>query len=61
VPLNQMTEAEQALREADIPADVCGRFDTAEKLGDEDRKTIIEITRKSLARFQPKPEPKKKP
>jgi F-type H+-transporting ATPase subunit alpha len=61
VPLNQMTEAEQALREADIPADVCGRFDTAEKLGDADRKTIIEITRKSLARFQPKPEPKKKP
>jgi F-type H+/Na+-transporting ATPase subunit alpha len=61
VPLNQMTEAEHALREADIPADVCGRFDTAEKLGDEDRKTIIEITRKSLARFQPKPEPKKKP
>jgi F-type H+/Na+-transporting ATPase subunit alpha len=61
VPLNQMTEAEHALREADIPADVCGRFDTAEKLGDADRKTIIEITRKSLARFQPKPEPKKKP
>ena len=61
VPLDRMTEAKQCLCEADIPADVRGRFDTAEKLCDEDRKTIIEIARKSLARFQPEPEPKKKP
>ncbi|MGA8088564.1 MAG: hypothetical protein WCA10_14745, partial [Terracidiphilus sp.] len=33
-------------------------LDTAEKLSDEDRETIIEIARKSLARFQPKPESK---
>jgi len=30
-------------------------------LSDGDRRTIIEIARKSLARFQPKLEPKKKP
>ena len=60
VPLDQMTVAEQALREAaaDIPAEVRERLDTAEKLSDEDRETIIEIARKSLARFQPKPEAK---
>jgi F-type H+-transporting ATPase subunit alpha len=63
VPLDQMTDAEHALREAaaDIPTEVSERLDTAEKLSDEDRKTIIEIARKSLARFQPKPEPKPKP
>jgi F-type H+-transporting ATPase subunit alpha len=63
VLLDQMTDAEHALREAaaDIPTEVSERLDTAEKLSDEDRKTIIEIARKSLARFQPKPEPKPKP
>ena len=63
VPLDQMTEAEHALRKAtaDIPADVRGRLDTADKLSDEDRKTIVEIARKSLASFQPKPEPETKP
>jgi F-type H+-transporting ATPase subunit alpha len=60
VPLDQMTVAEQALREAaaDIPAEVRERLDTADKLSDEDRETIIEIARKSLARFEPKPESK---
>jgi F-type H+-transporting ATPase subunit alpha len=60
VPLDQMTVAEQALREAaaDIPAEVRERLDTADKLSDEDRETIIDIARKSLARFQPKPESK---
>ena len=63
VPLDKMVEAEQALREAaaDIPADVCARLDTADKLSDEDRETIIQIGGKSLARFQPKPEPESKP
>jgi F-type H+-transporting ATPase subunit alpha len=63
VPLEQMTDAEHALRKAaaDIPAEVRKRLDTADKLSDEDRKTIIEIARKSLAPFQPKPEPKAKP
>ena len=60
VPLDQMTDAEHALREAaaDIPAEVRERLDTAEKLSDEDRETIVEIARKALARFQPKPEAK---
>ena len=59
VPLDRMTDAEHALREAaaDIPAEVRERLDTAEKLSDEDRETIIQIARQSLARFQPKPEP----
>ena len=62
VPLDQMTDAEHALREAtaDIPSEVRKRLDTAEKLSDEDRKTITEIARKSLARFQPKPKPAEK-
>jgi F-type H+-transporting ATPase subunit alpha len=54
VPLDQMTDAEHALREAaaNIPAKVCERLDTAEKLSDEDRETIIQIARKSLEEFQ---------
>ena len=60
VPLDQMTDAEHSVQEAaaKIPADVCARFETAVKLNDEDRKTIIEIARQALAGFQPKPEPK---
>jgi F-type H+-transporting ATPase subunit alpha len=63
VPLDQMTEAEHAVREAaaDIPAEVRERLDTAEKLSDEDRETIIQIARKSLVRLQPRPEPESKP
>jgi F-type H+-transporting ATPase subunit alpha len=62
VPLGRMTDAGQALHEAaaSIPAKVCERLDTAEKLSDEDRETIVQIARKSLARFEPKPEPKRK-
>jgi len=58
VPLDGMTDAEQSVRKAasEIPAEVCARLDTAEKLSDEDRETILEIARKALARFQPKPE-----
>jgi F-type H+-transporting ATPase subunit alpha len=60
VPLDQMTIAEQALRKeaADIPLEVRERLDTAKKLSVEDRKAIIEIARKSLARFEPKAEAK---
>ena len=63
VPLDQMTDAEHAVREAaaNIPAEVRARFETADKLSDEDRKTIIEIARKALARFQPKPKPESSP
>jgi F-type H+-transporting ATPase subunit alpha len=60
VPLDRMTDAEGALRKAaaEIPAEMRERLDTADQLSDEDRKTIIEIARKSLAPFQPKPESK---
>ena len=62
VPLDRMAEAEGALGEAagDIPAVVRERLDAAEELSDEDRETIVQIARKSLARFQPKPEPVEK-
>jgi len=58
VPLDQLTDAEHALREAaaKIPAGVRERLDTADKLSDEDRKMIIEIARKALEEFQPKSE-----
>jgi F-type H+-transporting ATPase subunit alpha len=63
VPLDQMTAAERFLREAaaNIPAEVCARFETADKLSDEDRTTIIDIARQSLARFRTKPESKPEP
>jgi F-type H+-transporting ATPase subunit alpha len=63
VPLEQMTDAEHALRKAaaEIPADLCERLDAADNLSDDDRKTIIQIARTSLARFQPKTEPEAKP
>jgi hypothetical protein len=32
-------------------------LDLAEKLSGEDRETIIQLARTSLARFQPKPKP----
>jgi F-type H+-transporting ATPase subunit alpha len=58
VPIDQMTEAEHALYQAaaNIPAEVRARFETADKLSDEDRRTIIEIARQALASFRPKPE-----
>jgi F-type H+-transporting ATPase subunit alpha len=59
VPLVHMTDAEHAVRDAaaKIPAEVRARFETADKLSDEDRKTMIEIARQTLAPFLPKPEP----
>ena len=57
VPLEKMSDAGHAVHEAaaKIPAEVCARLETAAKLSDEDRKAIIEIARRSLAPFQPKP------
>ncbi|HBN75655.1 MAG TPA: F0F1 ATP synthase subunit alpha [Planctomycetaceae bacterium] len=59
VPLNQMTAAEQTVQDSaeNIPEDICKRFETAQKLNDEDRKTIIEIARQSLAGFKSNPDP----
>lgn len=62
VPLEQMTDAEHAVHgaAANIPAEVCARFETADKLSDEDRKTIVDIARRALAGFQPKAEAKER-
>jgi len=56
VPLEQMMEAEQAVRVAalDVAAEVIARFDSADKLSDEDRTAMIQIARAALASFQPK-------
>jgi F-type H+-transporting ATPase subunit alpha len=58
VPLDQMTDAEHAVREAaaGIPAKVRERLDAAEELSDDDRETIIQIARKSLEEFSPEPD-----
>jgi len=58
VPLERMPDAEHALREAlaELPAEVSARFETAEKLSDQDRKTVIQIATKSLEPFQAKPD-----
>ena len=60
VPLDQMTDAGHAVREAatTIPAEVSARFETAAKLTDEDKNVVVQIARKALAPFLPKPEPK---
>jgi F-type H+/Na+-transporting ATPase subunit alpha len=63
VPVDQMTNAEHIVQDAaaNIPAEVCARFETAAHLRDEDRNIIIEMARQSLARFQPKPDAKAEP
>jgi F-type H+-transporting ATPase subunit alpha len=60
IPLDRMIAAEQSVQEAaaHIPAEVRARFERADKLSDEDRKTIVEIARQALMPFQPKAEPK---
>jgi F-type H+-transporting ATPase subunit alpha len=63
VPIDRMTAAAHAVLDAaaNIPAPVCARLESADELSDEDRKTIIEIARYSLARFQPEPESASRP
>ena len=55
VPLGQMKQAEKAVLEAaqDIPTEIVARFETADKLRDEDRKAIIDLATKALEPFQP--------
>lgn len=55
VPLVRMREAEHALHEAaeQIPAQIRKELETAEKLSDEDRETIVQIARKVLKAFWP--------
>ena len=57
LPLDQMPQAEQAVAEAaaQLPADLLARFETADKLSDADRQTIIQMADAALMSFQPKP------
>jgi F-type H+-transporting ATPase subunit alpha len=54
-----MTDAEKAVQKAaaSIPADVRKRFESVDKLSDEDRKAIIEIAHQVLIPFRAKPDP----
>ena len=58
IPIDRMTDAEHAVQEAaaDIPGEMRARFEAASELSDEDRKAIIDIARRALAPFQPKPD-----
>jgi F-type H+-transporting ATPase subunit alpha len=60
VPMEKMKEAEDALQKAakEIPADVAGRFASADKLSDADRKAVLDIATRTLAPFVPVPEKK---
>ncbi len=57
ISLEKMPEAEKAVGEAaeKLPAALRDRLETADKLSDEDRKTILEQARTALASFQPEP------
>ncbi len=63
VPLDKMTAARGAVRAAaaNLPPEVNARFETADKLSDEDRAAILAIARQALAPFQPKAEAKPEP
>lgn len=56
VPLDQMQDAERAVREAAamLPAGLCARLEAAPELMDEDRDAIVEIARQALTSFLPK-------
>jgi F-type H+/Na+-transporting ATPase subunit alpha len=58
IPLDRMTDAEQAVRQAaaEIPAEVRERLATADKLSNDDREAIIDIARQALSAFSPQPE-----
>ena len=60
IPLEKITAAEESLRKAasELPADVVGRFMSAEKLSDADRKAVLDVATRALAPFQPAPESK---
>jgi F-type H+-transporting ATPase subunit alpha len=63
VPLDRMTDAEQAVRKAaaEIPAKVGERLDVADELSDADRETIIKIARQALEAFSPEEGSKSEP
>jgi F-type H+-transporting ATPase subunit alpha len=59
VPLERVADAVKALRGAagSMSADVVGRLTTADKLGDEDKKVILDLATLALAPFGPAPPP----
>ncbi|MCC7242633.1 MAG: alternate F1F0 ATPase, F1 subunit alpha [Acidobacteria bacterium] len=59
VPLDRMVEAERAVQAAaaQIPADVCARFESAGDLSAADRDVIVGIARQALAQVWPAPGP----
>jgi F-type H+-transporting ATPase subunit alpha len=59
VPLEKMTEAEGALRQAAaaIPPDAAERFASADKLSEADRQAMLDAATRALASFQPAPAP----
>jgi F-type H+-transporting ATPase subunit alpha len=60
IPFDRMRNAEDSVQKAaeNIPAEVRDRFESADKLSDEDRNIVIDIARQALAIFQPKANPK---
>ncbi len=58
VPLDQMKAAESAMSAAGIPPDLRARLDSAQKLSDADRDSILQIARKSLSEFLSAPQAK---
>ena len=59
LPLERMSEAEQAVREVatEVPADLRARLAGAQELSAADREAVIEAARNALAPFLPTPEP----
>jgi F-type H+-transporting ATPase subunit alpha len=57
LPLERMTVAEQAVRDAvaRLPVPICTRLESADALSAADRVAIIELARKALARFLERP------
>jgi len=62
VPLEQMSAVEYVVRAAaaDIPTEICQRFESAKNLSDEDRTAIIQIAHAALEKFQLNSEPNEK-
>ncbi len=58
VSMDQMIEAEQAVKDAaaSLPTEICERMDTATTISDDDQRAIVEMARQALARFTPKPD-----
>jgi len=56
VSLEKMANAERAVHDAatKLPSDLCARLETAEKISDDDRATIITLAKETLAPFLPK-------